>query len=156
MMESPQALPAYRSYHGEIERHVAELRAAFPQGALLLDIHGQSQELQTTFRGTRGGSTVKALVQRHGAAAIQGEKSILGVLASRGLEVNPRVGAPSLEEDRRFAGGHTVHTYGSHRPQGIDAIQLEFGRSQRRRPSLADDLAEALAVFLTQYGYWPR
>jgi N-formylglutamate amidohydrolase len=152
-MQSVEALPTYLAYHAEVARHVAELRAAFPQGALLLDIHGQSEDLNTTFRGTRAGLTVKALVQKHGIEAIQGEKSILGGLASRGYNVNPSVGSASLEEDRRYAGGHTVFLYGSHRPQGIDAIQFEFGKNQRTSWNLAEHFAEAIAVFLTRYGY---
>ena len=70
-MQSAEARPTYQAYHAEIARHVSELRAAFPQGALLLDIHGQSEDLNTTFRGTRAGLTVKALVQKHGIEAIQ-------------------------------------------------------------------------------------
>lgn len=152
-MQSAEALPTYQAYHAEIARHVSELRAAFPQGALLLDIHGQSEDLNTTFRGTRAGLTAKALVQKHGIEAIQGEKSILGGLASKGYNVNPSLGSASPEEDRRFAGGHTVYVYGSHRPQGIDAIQFEFGKNHRTSWSLAEHLAEAIATFLTHYGY---
>ena len=152
-MQSAEALPTYQAYHAEIARHVSELRAAFPQGALLLDIHGQSKDLNTTFRGTRAGLTAKALVQKHGIEAIQGEKSILGGLAAKGYNVNPSLGSKSPEEDRRFAGGHTVYSYGSHRPQGIDAIQFEFGKNQRTSCSLAENFAEAIATFLTHYGY---
>jgi N-formylglutamate amidohydrolase len=152
-MQSAEALPTYQAYHAEIARHVSELRAAFPQGALLLDIHGQSKDLNTTFRGTRAGLTAKTLVQKHGIEAIQGEKSILGGLASKGYNVNPSPGSESPEEDRRFAGGHTVYSYGSHRPQGIDAIQFEFGKNQRASWSLAENFAEAIATFLTHYGY---
>lgn len=152
-MESAEALPTYLAYHGEIARHVGELRAAFPQGALLLDIHGQSDDLNTTFRGTRAGLTVKALVSRHGIQAVQGEKSILGGLASKGYRVNPSVGTSSLEEDRRFAGGYTVFTYGSHKSQGVDAIQLEFGKNQRSDWNLAENFAESIIIFLGHYGY---
>ena len=152
-MQSVEALPNYLAYHAEVARHVAELRAAFPQGALLLDIHGQSEDLNTTFRGTRAGLTVKALVQKHGLDAIQGEKSILGGLAAKGYNVNPSIGSASPEEDRRYAGGHTVFLYGSQRPQGIDAIQLEFGKNHRNSWNLAEHFSEAIAAFLTHYGY---
>jgi N-formylglutamate amidohydrolase len=152
-MQSVEALPTYLAYHAEVARHVAELRAAFPQGALLLDIHGQSEDLNTTFRGTRAGLTVKALVQKHGLDAIQGEKSILGGLAAKGYNVNPGIGSASPEEDRRYAGGHTVFLYGSQRPQGIDAIQLEFGKNHRNSWNLAEHFSEAIAAFLTHYGY---
>jgi N-formylglutamate amidohydrolase len=152
-MQSVEALPTYLAYHAEVARHVAELRAAFPQGALLLDIHGQSEDMNTTFRGTRAGLTTKALVQKHGLDAIQGEKSILGGLAAKGYNVNPSIGSASLEEDRRYAGGHTVFLYGSQRPQGIDAIQLEFGKNHRNSWNLAEHFSEAIAAFLTHYGY---
>jgi N-formylglutamate amidohydrolase len=152
-MQSAEALPTYQAYHAEIARHVSELRAAFPQGALLLDIHGQSDDLNTTFRGSRAGLTAKVLVQRHGLEAIQGDKSILGGLASKGYNVNPNIGSASAEEDRRFSGGHTVYFYGSHRPQGIDAIQFEFGKNQRASWNLAEHFTEAIATFLNHYGY---
>ena len=51
-MESEDVLPAYRAYHGRIAAYVAELKARCPAGALLLDVHGQSQDPDTTFRGT--------------------------------------------------------------------------------------------------------
>lgn len=154
-MEVPEALPVYQTYHGEIRRHLAEMRAAFPKGALLLDIHGQGQVPGTLFRGTQNGLTVRALLARHGAAAHQGEQSLLGGLAAQGYTVHPGVDAASQAEDSRFDGGYTVQTYGSHRPNGVDAIQLEFGSAQRASPELAPHLAQAVGAFLTQWGYWP-
>lgn len=121
-MESQDALPAYRAYHDQIRAFASEVRLQYPAGALLVDVHGQSDDPNTTFRGTRGGLTAKALLARSGAAALQGEKSIIGVLASMGYQVNPVVGAESLREDPRFAGGYTVFNYGSQHADGIDAI----------------------------------
>ncbi|MCA3180506.1 MAG: N-formylglutamate amidohydrolase [Burkholderiaceae bacterium] len=155
-MESPDALPAYRAYHDRVAAFVSELRAAFPAGALLLDVHGQGDEPGTTFRGTRGGLTTKALLDRHGIAALQGDGSLIGLIAAKGYTVHPAVGSDDLREDRRFAGGHTVATYGSHRPDGIDAIQLEFGRQHRADPRLPEDLGDALLAFMSQYGLLPR
>lgn len=155
-MESPNALPAYRAYHDQIAAYISEIKATYPAGSLLVDVHGQSGDPDTTFRGTRAGQTVKALLARFGPTALQGEKSITGALAARGYAVHPAVGAESLREDPRYAGGYTVATYGSHQPQGIDAIQLEFGRNHRANTRLAEDLAEALVVFMTQYELLPR
>jgi len=155
-MDSPDALPAYRAYHDQIAAYLAEVKAGYPAGALLLDVHGQSDDPDTTFRGTRGGLTAKALLARSGPAALQGEKSITGVLAARGYAVNPAVGAETLREDPRFAGGYTVFTYGSQHTEGVDAIQLEFGKNHRARARLAEDLAEALIVFMTEHGLLPR
>ena len=96
--------------------------------------------------------TAKALLDRFGPFALQGDKSLLGVLAAKGYQVNPAIGASTLREDPRYAGGFTVFQYGSHRAEGIDAIQLEFGKNQRASPQLAADLTEALMVFMAQYG----
>jgi predicted deacylase len=93
------------------------------------------------------------LLARAGVAALQGPNSLLGVLAARGLRVHPPIGAATLKEDARYAGGYTVHRYGSHNPDGIDAIQLELGRQQRENPELARHLTEALAQFLKHHGY---
>lgn len=155
-MESQDALPAYRAYHDRIAAYVADVKTQFAGGALLVDVHGQSQEPGTTFRGTRHGATARRLLDRHGPAALQGGKSILGALATKGYQMHPPPGAESLREDSRFSGGFTVFTYGSHRPEGIDAIQLEFGRQHRADPQLAGNLAEALIVFMTEYGLLPK
>jgi N-formylglutamate amidohydrolase len=151
-MESTEVLPAYRAYHDQIAAYIEEIRQKFPGGALLVDVHGQSQEPDVIFRGTRNGLTTKKLLDRYGVEASQGERSILGVLASKGRRVNPALGQPSLREDARYAGGHTVFTYGSHMPGGIDAIQLEFGRNVRADEALADHFAGALTVFMSEYG----
>lgn len=155
-MESQDALPAYRAYHHQISSFISEVKAKFPGGALLVDVHGQSDDPDTTFRGTRGGLTVKALLGRFGPPALQGEQSVMGVLASKGYSVSPIAGAEDLREDARFAGGYTVFTYGSQRPDGIDAIQLEFGKNHRANPRLAQDVTEALIVFMKQYELLPK
>jgi N-formylglutamate amidohydrolase len=155
-MESQEALPAYRAYHDQIASFVGEIKRRFPMRALLLDVHGQSDDPNTTFRGTRAGLTAKALLSRFGPSALQGEKSITGILAAKGYQVNPAVAEVTLLEDRRFVGGYTVFTYGSHRSEGIDAIQLEFGKYHRASKHLAEDLAEALIVFMTQYELIPK
>lgn len=151
-MQSPDALPAYRAYHGAIAAGVTEIKAKFPQGGLLIDVHGQAQDPETTFLGTRDGVTVRALLSRAGAAALRGEKSISGVLTAKGYAIKPAVGNSLEREDPRFNGGFTVFHYGSHRPEGIDAIQLEFGKHHRANPQLAADLADALVVFMNQFG----
>lgn len=155
-MESQDALPAYRAYHDQVASFVGEIKRQFPMGSLLVDVHGQSDAPYTTFRGTRAGLTAKALLNRFGPSALQGEKSITGLLAAKGYQVNPAVAEKTLLEDRRFAGGYTVFTYGSQRAEGIDAIQLEFGKYHRANMRLAEDLAEALIVFMTEYELLPK
>jgi N-formylglutamate amidohydrolase len=155
-MESEDALPAYKAYHDQITAYVSEIKRSFPLGSLLVDVHGQSDDPNTTFRGTRSGLTAKALITRFGPASLQGENSITGILAAKGYAVNPAVGAETLQEDPRFNGGLTVFNYGSQRSDGIDAIQLEFGKNHRTNPRLAEDFAQALIVFMTQYELLPK
>ena len=150
--EAAEALPAYRAYHAQLAQFVADIRQRFPQGGLLLDIHGQGFDTGMIFRGTQAGLTTQALIERHGPQAIQGRTSLSGQLAARGYRVSPPIDAPSLHESR-YAGGYTVMSYGSHRPDGIDAIQLEFGRDLRSSPRLPQDLAASLIAFLHDYGF---
>ena len=151
-MQSPHALPAYRAYHDQIAAFVAEIKRQFPAGALLVDVHGQADEPDIIFRGTRSGLTTTAMLKRFGATALRGENSILGILAAKGYQVHPSVTASTAKEDRRFEGGYTVFAYGSHQPQGIDAIQLEFGVRVRKQPRLPQDVADALHTFMRQHG----
>lgn len=151
-MQSEQALPAYRAYHEQIAAFVADAKRKFPAGALLVDVHGQADEPDIIFRGTRAGLTTTTLLKRFGAAALRGEHSILGILEAKGYQVHPPVAVTSLKEDPRFEGGYTVFAYGSQRPQGVDAIQLEFGFHVRKNPRLAEDVADALHTFMRQHG----
>ncbi len=150
--ETPAAKPIYDAYHREIARYVAEIRERFPQGALLLDIHGQGDDPDVVHRGTRNGATVAALLRRHGNTALTGPDSVLGALAGRGHRVFPPNTPPgNPPEHRGYSGGHTVHLYGSGGPAGIDAIQLELGRALRTDARFAAALSEAIAVFCKAY-----
>jgi N-formylglutamate amidohydrolase len=150
--ETPEAKPVYWAYHNRIRDFISEIRKTFPAGGLLLDIHGQSTEPGRIHRGTRNGLTVTRLIQRHGSAAVTGQQSILGYLASKGYRVFPssaQIGDPP--EHKRYVGGYTVSVYGSHHEQGIDAIQIEIGKEVRAERTLADDLSQAIAVFYRTY-----
>jgi N-formylglutamate amidohydrolase len=155
-LEDRAARPVYAAYHARVREFIAEIRAKFPAGGLLLDIHGQSTEPDTIVRGTQDGTTVPDLLKRHGAAALVGPNSVLGALAASGYTVFPTYPPPNPKEMRAYNGGFTVVTYGSHQRGGIDAIQLEFGVNVRRRPSLAKDVAAAIARFHATYLAAPR
>lgn len=155
-MESADALPAYRAYHRHIARFIAEASQRFPNGAVLIDVHGQGAEPDTIFRGTRNGLTVSSLIGRHGNAAIQGPDSILGVLQGKGHHVFPKGESENLQEDKRFNGGYTVFSYGSNTTRGIDAIQIEFGRRSRDNPRMAEDLSDAILVFARKFLAAPK
>ena len=150
--ESSAARPFYDAYHQAISRYVAQIREQFPQGALLIDIHGQGAEANVVHRGTRNGATVAALLRRHGQGALTGPQSLLGALAARGYRVFPPNTPPGTPpEHRGYSGGHSVHFYGSASAAGIDAIQLELGRALRNDERFTAALGEAVAVFYRAY-----
>jgi N-formylglutamate amidohydrolase len=149
--EAEEARPYYEAYHHRLDDCCQHVRQRWGHG-LLLDIHGQSSEVDAIFRGTNNLKSVTALAQRFGKAAVTGACSIMGVLETRGYRVIPtnRDG----EREQRYSGGYTTRTYGSHRGTCVDAIQLEFGAHLRSRPSLertATDVARAIAVFAGEY-----
>jgi len=148
--EDPIARPYYEAYHRSLEEACSMVRNRWGRG-LLLDLHGQGVEKEIIFRGTANGKSVAELERRFGSEAITGGKSILGQLVLKGYRVVPNFAA---DTEHRYTGGYTIRNYGSHRPTGIDAIQLELGATLRERNRLkrtADDLAEAIAVFAKQY-----
>jgi len=149
--ESAVASAYYDAYHHALDRACDQVRRDWGRG-LLLDIHGQGAEEETIFRGTDNGKSVTDLEQRFGHEALTGEGSILGQLKLRGYKVAPSVGAN--DEERRYTGGYTTRTYGSHRGTNIDAIQLELGTNLRSRANLdrtATDFAEGILVFARAY-----
>ncbi len=155
-VEDEKARLVHAAFHGQVREFVDELRKKFPQGALLLDIHGQAASAETIYRGTQNGTTVLKLVEKHGAGALTGEASILGYLAAKGIKVEPPNTPPGTPpETQAFGGGYIVRSYGSHTTNGVDAIQLEFGASFRtdapKREATAKFLAEAIKAYTEQY-----
>ena len=148
--ESPKARPYYDAYHRALEESCNRVRNRWGRG-LLLDLHGQGAEKEIIFRGTANGKSVAELERRFGREALTGGKSILGQLVSKGYKVAPDFAS---DKELRYTGGFTIRNYGSHRANGIDALQLELGTTLRDRRNLkrtADDLAEAIAVFAKRF-----
>jgi len=146
--EVASAKPYYDAYHRAIKEAASRVRQRWGSG-LLLDIHGQGTEPETIFRGTNNGRSIASLRRRFGAAAVSGPKSILGHLAAKGYRIEP-----SDDHERRYTGGYTTQSYGSHRDTEIDAIQLEFGSALRRSANLertASDFAKAIEIFAGEY-----
>ncbi len=145
--ESPAAKPVYEAYHGALRQEVASIRKRFGRG-LLLDLHGQKTDPDVIHRGTRNGRTVEALVRRSGREAVVGPDSLFGLLARTGYRIYP---PGEGKESPSYWGGTIIKTYGSHQPDGIDAIQVEVGRNLRtdsvKRQQLARDLAAAILKF---------
>ena len=149
--ESAAAKPFYDAYHRALQDATERVRQGWG-GGLLLDIHGQGAAAETIFRGTDNGKSVSALRQKFGNDALGGPKSILGQMAVKGYKIVP--GLARDERERRYTGGYTTQTYGSHRGTKIDAIQLEFGARLRAGANLertANDLAQAIQVFAGEY-----
>lgn len=152
---SPGCAADYEAYHAAIRRLIDEMRAKYPR-AMLFDIHGQVAFRESILRGTRYGSTVKALLARAGAPAVTGPDSVFGRFAAMGYTIVPANDAAPTDrvEAKNYTGGHTVEIYGSNRADGIDAMQLEFGRDLREGTTLdktAKDTAQAIAVFYERF-----
>lgn len=149
--ETPAAKLYYDGYHQALGEACRSVQQRWEHG-LLLDLHGQGAEPETIFRGTNNGKSVSDLERRFGRGALTGSQSIFGQLALKGYKVAPNGAGNELE--RRYTGGFTTQTYGSHRGTGIDAIQLELGTALRQRANLkqtAVNLAAAIAVFARRY-----
>jgi hypothetical protein len=124
-------------------------------------VHGQTDDPTVVMRGTRNGRTVTRLLQRAGAAAVTGPKGVFGQLQSNGFKVFPDNALPvgGTSENGGKNGGYTVAAYGSNMPDGIDAIQFEFGSNYRQTSVLdksAKDAARAIVAFHDAYLKNPR
>jgi N-formylglutamate amidohydrolase len=149
--EAADAGVYYDAYHQALRAACEQVRLNWG-GGVLLDIHGQGAEADTIFRGTDNGRSVAAMREKFGAEALMGPRSILGRLALMGYRVVPDASGEAVE--RRYTGGYTTRTYGSHRGTRVDAIQLELGTNLRARRNLdrtAADFAEAITMFAREY-----
>ena len=151
-IESPEALPAYNAYHAQLAQFINQVKAKWPNGAILIDVHGQGDEPGAVFRGTRNGLSVKSLVAKYGVASTSGENSLLGQLQAAGYRTYPAPG----EREVKLDGGNTVVQYGSQHSGGIDTIQLEFGRQLRDQQAGAEAFASAILAFERAYLAGPK
>jgi N-formylglutamate amidohydrolase len=152
---SPGCKPVYDAFHAAARRFVDEVRAKHPHAALF-DIHGQSAYPDSILRGTGHGATVRNLLARSGASAVTGPNSVFGQYAAMGYRIAPPndTSPTARVETRGYTGGHTVQIYGSGETDGIDAMQIEFGRDLREHRVVAKtaaDTAKAIVVFYERY-----
>lgn len=155
-LEDADALLHYRAYHAALRQAVEQTREKWPtSGAILLDLHGQVGFPRSAVRGTRNGKTVTRLTERFGAEAVTGPRSLFGALERDGYACVPRCDAKNQTEAKQYNGGFIVGTYGSHRADGIDAIQIESGNLLRHgkasRERYARALADAILTFYDSY-----
>jgi N-formylglutamate amidohydrolase len=157
-VESDIALNHYENYHQSLRNAVDEARKQSPR-ALLLDIHGQGSDRTVIFRGTQNRRTVRGLIETIGEVGFTGSNSFLGQLEKSGIALVPKCNEIAEKETAKFNGGYIVSTYGSHRKDGIDAIQLETGGDQRNKENLSKTaklIAAALKVHYDQYMVNPQ
>ena len=153
--DQPAAKPYYDHYHESVLRFVEEVRGRYPAG-VLIDVHGQHKIADSLVRGTLNGRSVTRLIGRAGFDAITGPKGLFGELEANGFKVFPSNGLPPHRnyEDGGFNGGYTTATYGSHRADGIDAVQFEFGSQYRKKAELDATIrkaARAIVAFHDAY-----
>ncbi len=145
--EATETKTIYDQYHAELDAAVRAVREKYSAG-LLIDIHGQGSSAKTAFRGTSNGLTVSGIRSAAGEEFVSGPHSLLGLLKKRGWTVHPD--PFDGKEQSGFTGGYIVRTYGSHMPNGIDAIQLELGADYRKadvRVRVAKELAESITEY---------
>jgi len=153
--DGAEAKPYYDLYHSSIRRFVDEVRREYP-AALLIDVHGQNKDPEALMRGTLNGRAVERLLQRSGPESIVGPNGLFGQLEVNGFKVFPANDIPigRRSEDAGFNGGYTIRTYGSHTADGVDAIQMEFGRKYRQKITLdqtGKDAAKSIVAFYKAY-----
>jgi hypothetical protein len=149
--EDDDAKPVYERYHDSCRQFCQDILASHRAG-ILLDLHGQGSNAETVYRGTNQGKTVTRLRERFGESAHVGDASFFGLLKQQGWQVNPD--PFDGREQSGFTGGYIVQTHGSHRAQGLDAVQLELGFEYRKptnRKRIADDLAIVIVEYLDLY-----
>ena len=149
--EDEDAKPVYDRYHRSLEEFTTHVMNTYRVG-LLVDIHGQGTKRDTVFRGTSNGKTVERLRNSFGERAHTGDRSFFAMLKKEGWTVYPD--PFDGKEQSGFTGGYIVQTYGSHRPIGIDAVQLEMGAEYRtpgNREKTAMQLANAIFNYAELY-----
>ncbi len=143
--EHPILKSCYDDFHRVARTIIKEIKQRWKQG-YLLDIHGQNKFPDNLIRGTFNGLTVTKLRQREGDNVYQKEQGLFGQLAGLGYKVTPEF----PQKERFYRGGFMVKNYGSHRPDGINAIQLEIGKHYRKDPSVRKKLIADIAATLQQ------
>lgn len=155
-VEDRTARVIYDLYHQTLKDAVAQIRKEHEFG-LLIDIHGQGSSKTTVYRGTSNGLTTQGLQNRLGKETQTGPNSLNGLLTKQGWKMHPN--PFDAKEQAGFTGGHIVRSFGSHRADGIEAIQLEFGgnyRDAESREQIAEQLADAIVEYTQLYLKLPQ
>ncbi|WP_171182693.1 BPL-N domain-containing protein [Alienimonas chondri] len=142
-VEHPLALPAYDLYHQKLDDLIRRQQGR----GLLLDIHGQSAEKDSVFRGTRSGVTAGAPYQAGEEVESPGKRPIhlrlADAMKSNGFAMLPEGDGP----ESRYTGGWIVWDHGAQQEDGIPSIQLEYGTKLRKTTAIqatADATVDAI------------
>eukprot|EP01064_Diplonema_japonicum_P023849 TRINITY_DN34291_c0_g1_i1.p1 TRINITY_DN34291_c0_g1~~TRINITY_DN34291_c0_g1_i1.p1 ORF type:complete len:324 (+),score=52.48 TRINITY_DN34291_c0_g1_i1:52-972(+) len=130
----------YYSYHSLVETCIKKIGS---KSALLLDIHGHgdSRSPNITYRGTGHGRTCTLVDTPYGHPVLAG-------MVSRAVDVHPKEG---FSEKPGFSGGWTVQCYGLASFQGVECIQLEFGKDYRLSEDGINKAAQGIAAGVARH-----
>lgn len=145
--DDPAGEKYYQQYHNKIHQYVEDIKHRFEGEGLLFDIHGSvlknnkivvgmvtydPLDFQRNFR--RGHVSVDSLIARFGLDPLYHPHSgFLSML--HGKPLPGKIQTEAVPSDRfqkaSLTGGFTVITYGSNRPDGINALQLACSQKLR-------------------------
>lgn len=132
----PLAGAVYARYHEALAAAVQTARSQSPEGALLVDLHGQSAEVGAVLRQTRNGSSADLDL-------LHGPGGFLAALNGTGIALTPSQSKiPELSEPES---GYILEMFGKEATGGVQAVHLAFGMSFRARPKTRDAAAARVA-----------
>ena len=152
--EDRDARPFYDEYHSTIRNFVDQIRNDYGGLGLLFDIHGTTQianDPADVYLGTLNGQAISGLLSRD-SLAMSRSRSLPGLLREAGYIVSAKV-------PETLRGDFTLETYGSFKPDGVDAIQIEIESSVRtdagKRAVFIEELAYAMSCLIARYADTP-
>lgn len=166
--QHPFGKKVYDAFHGKLKSIVQEIRKTHEHG-LLLDIHGQTEFPADIYLITHEGRTLTDLRKRFGDQVLNGQISFGAQLKKKDYAVPPfskqivtdwlgqkpegKETVVKLSPDIPFEKpyGFLVDEYGSHRENGIDAMELEIHRRIRYTKEKRRELAETVAGIALQW-----
>lgn len=142
--ESDAVASVYNAYHEALRSAIKEAKGKVGSTALLIDIHGQSDDVTKVYRGTQDGQTadLTLICQRTPAG-------LISTMEQKGLPV--RSNTISEKEPHDYNGGYIVRTSGLKGRGGINAVQFEFGHDFRDDDAAIAKAAKAFAEALVAY-----
>ncbi len=139
--EVAEAKKYYDEFHHSIKKALKHVKESYKEG-LLVEIHGQSFIPDVLYLGTRNGDGVSKLLKRFPENPLYETNGIHTTLLHEGYQIIP---ANSQTKEKKYSGGYNIDQYGSHKKDGIDALQIEIGRDFRIKENEQERIAQAIA-----------